>query len=244
MIYTKGEKTPNDGMYVGPYSKASTAKLKDGITEETYVEVDLEKLSEGEYFEVSLALKTMENSEEKYVSEAVVMTQKNNGVVNVTASWAGTNPIAVIKESGIYTYQWKMFTEDENTYVKFTLLKNEEVVGTTNKVDMDSDSLTTEDTQNPIAEQENVSVKYLWFCNVNVASGVNVYAQLPKVEEEPPVVVPSMVEEAETPVVDSTDVKEKDVTPKTGVIDTSLYVCAVLAVISLAGLIAVKKYNK
>ena len=52
-----GNRTETGEKLQGPYSKASTAKLADGITEETYIELDLDKFAEGEYFEVSLALK-------------------------------------------------------------------------------------------------------------------------------------------------------------------------------------------
>jgi len=171
----KGESTATGGMYTGPYSKASTDKLADGITEEAYVEIDPESIDNGEYFEVSLALK---NASNEYVSEAVVMTQKTGNDFVISSGWA-KDFSAKISKKGIYTYQWKMYVEDDKTYVQFTLLMGERVIATTGKIDFDT--IVTADTKNPIANQADVSVKYLWFCNINVKNGVNVYTELPTV---------------------------------------------------------------
>ena len=170
----KGETVASGGMYVGPFSKASTAKLAEGILEETYVEVDMDKIASGEYFEVSLALR---NAANEYVTEAVVMSQKTaEDEVTLTAGWAPKFS-ATIDRTGIYTYQWNMFVENDTPYVNFTVLSGDTVVGSTGNVDMDT--IQGPDDKNPILEQEDVSVKYLWFCNINVAEGINVYATLP-----------------------------------------------------------------
>lgn len=186
----KGEKVAVGGMYVGPYSKASSAKLADGILEKAYIEVDMDKIASGEYFEVSLALR---NADDQYVTEAVVMSQKTaENQVTLTAGWAPEFK-ATIDKTGIYTYQWKMFVENDKPYVNFTVLSGDKVVGTTGNVDMDT--INGPDDLNPILEQKDVSVKYLWFCNVNVAEGINVYATLPGTtvevsqDENAPVVV-------------------------------------------------------
>lgn len=173
----KGETTPTNGMYNGPYSKASTAKLADegGIVEEAYVELDPEKIADGEYFEASLALK---NGNDEYVSEAVVMTQRVGDKFKLTSSWAPDFE-AYVSAKGVYTYQWNVYTEEGKTYVNFVLLQGNRELGTTNIIDFDT--IVTPDTKNPIADQPDVSVKYLWFCNINVANGVNVYATLPTV---------------------------------------------------------------
>lgn len=171
----KGESVATGGMYVGPYSKASTAKLSDGILEEVHVEIDPSNFDNGEYFEASLALK---NASNEYVSEAVVMTQKNGNDFVITSGWA-PNFSAKVSNKGIYTYQWKMYVEEDKTYAQFTLLMGKRVISTTGKIDLDT--IVTTDTKNPIAEQDDVSVKYLWFCNINVKKGVNVYTELPTV---------------------------------------------------------------
>lgn len=161
-------------MYVGPFSKASEAKLAEGILEEAYIEVDMDKIASGEYFEVSLALR---NAANEYVTEAVVMSQKTaEDEVTLTAGWAPKFS-ATIDRTGIYTYQWNMFVENDTPYVNFTVLSGDTVVGSTGNVDMDT--IQGPDDKNPILEQEDVSVKYLWFCNINVAEGINVYATLP-----------------------------------------------------------------
>lgn len=172
----KGESTQTGGMYFGPYSKASTAKLSDGIVEEFYIEIDPEKVANGEYFEVSLALN---NGEKEYVSESVITSQKYGEVVNVSVKGAPDFE-GVITTKGIYTYQWKMYVEGSNTYVEFTLLQGNNKLATSGKIDMDV-ALKTNETKNPIAEQEDVSVRSLWFCNINVAEGLNVYSELPVV---------------------------------------------------------------
>lgn len=180
----KGNETASGGMYVGPFSKAAkNVKLADGITEEVHVGLDFDKIKEGEYFEASLALKTTnDNSEEKYVSEAVVMSQRVGDKIKLTAGWAKDFE-AYIQTKGVYTYQWKMWIETEEnakkTYVQFTLLQGEKEIATTGKIDFDT--LTTADTLNPIAEQKDVTVKYLWFCNINVKEGVNIYTEVPTV---------------------------------------------------------------
>lgn len=180
----KGNETASGGMYVGPFSKAAkNVKLADGITEEVHVGLDFDKIKEGEYFEASLALKTTnDNNEEKYVSEAVVMSQRVGDKIKLTAGWAKDFE-AYIQTKGVYTYQWKMWIETEEnakkTYVQFTLLQGEKEIATTGKIDFDT--LTTADTLNPIAEQKDVTVKYLWFCNINVKEGVNIYTEVPTV---------------------------------------------------------------
>lgn len=168
----KGDETNHSG----PFSKLSTAKLEDMITEEAYIEIDPETLSQLELFEVTLGLK---NGADEYVSELVVTAQKDgDGVVIYPKVKGDFN--AKITEKGIYTYQWKMYTAEEKTYAEFTLLKGEKVISTSGKIDMDS--IVTGGTKNPIAAQEDVTVKYLWFCNIQTADGVNVYSELPTVK--------------------------------------------------------------
>jgi len=225
------------GETTGPFSKASTAKLADGINERVHVEIDMEELKQGELFEVSLALK---NSQDEYVSEQVVMTQKtNDNEVKVTANGMPDFE-AVVKESGVYTYQWEMFVKENKTFVKFTLLNNETVVGTTGEIDFDT--LTTNDTKNPIAEEDDVSVKYLWFCNVQVENGINVYAELPETEE-PPVEDDERepVEDEKEELPTEKEPAKKDEEPKMGVEMSTVTMLAVVAVLALAGYVVFKR---
>ena len=173
----KGTDEAIGGMFVGPFSKASTAKLADGIVEETYVEINPSELNVNEFFEVSLALR---NKADEYVTEAVVMSQKiSENTVAITAGWANDFK-ATIEKDGIYTYRWEMFVENNTPYVKFTILSGDNVLGTTGNVDMDT--IQGPDDKTPILDQEEVSVKYLWFCNIQFNEGVNVYTQLPGTE--------------------------------------------------------------
>ena len=199
----KGQYDSGMGMYVGPFSKASTAKLADGISEEAYIEVDMDKIATGEFFDVSLALK---NASDEYVSEAVVASQKTaEDEVTVHTGWAPEFEV-VLDKTGIYTYQWNMFVEEDTPYVNFTILSGDTVLGTTGNVDMDT--IQGPDDKTPILEQEDVSVKYLWFCSLNVAEGINVYATLPGttidvIQDEEALIVAENPEEALTSSLES-----------------------------------------
>ncbi|MDO4611873.1 MAG: hypothetical protein Q4B29_00180 [Candidatus Saccharibacteria bacterium] len=153
----------------GAFSKlGETQKLSDGIDERVNVEINPSEMAHGELFEVSLALR---NAANEYVSEYVVMAQKTaEGEVTVTGK--DDTKIKITKD-GVYTFKWEMFIKEKNTFVKFSVLDGETVLGTTGEDDLDA--LSTADTKNPIAEQEGVTVKYLWFCNIQVAEGVNVH---------------------------------------------------------------------
>lgn len=179
VVTIKGAATATNGMYGGPYSNKSTAKLDDkgGIVEETHVFIDPATLNQGEFFEISAGIK---NDKNEYVNEAVVMTQKIDGTtVKVTAGWA-SQFAANITRKGIYTYQWKMYKESAKTYVEFSIIQGKRLIATTGKIDFDT--VVGPDSKLPIANETGVAFKYLWFCNVNVKDGVQVYTTLPTVK--------------------------------------------------------------
>lgn len=181
ITHLKGEATENAGMHYGAFNKQSTQKLEDGILEETHVDLDFERIKVEEYFDVSLALK---NGEGTYVTEAAIRTQMvEEGKMKVTAGWAPDFEV-VVTEDGVYTYQWKMYVEGTKTYVEFNFLNDGKIIKGTGKIDFDT--IITDATLNPIAEEEGVVVRYLWFCNISVAEGINVYSKLPTlaVDEE------------------------------------------------------------
>lgn len=159
----------------GPYSKASNAMLKDGIVEETYVDLNFNDIKDNEFFEVTLGLK---NNKDEYVTEAVVMTQRIGDKIKVTAGWAPDFE-AEITQAGIYTYRWNMYVKEGNAFVQFSLLNNNQLVASTQEVSLDSEQAKGPDTKSPVAQEPEVSVKYLWFCNIQVANGINVYSVLP-----------------------------------------------------------------
>lgn len=169
----KGELEESGGMKSGPYTKASTAKLADGITEEVYVELKSENYEDGELFEVSLALK---NEAGVYVNEESVITVKTADGFEITAKGA-PNFSAKITEDGVYTYRWSFKTDGTNTNLVFTVLRWDEVIATTG--DIDFDTVVGPGSKIPVAAEENVSFKYLWFCNIKADNGVNVYETLP-----------------------------------------------------------------
>ena len=165
----KGEKEESDGMKVGPFNKASKAKLSDGITEEVHVGLDSGNYSNGELFELSIALnKKEDNKDPEYLTEAVVMTQKSGDKFVVTAGWASKNPIATIDTDDVYTYRWEFKKEDNKIKVRFTVLNYGKEIGTTGFVELDvSDASKASD------------VRYLWACNIKASYGVDIYTTLP-----------------------------------------------------------------
>ena len=244
----KGSEEAN-GMCWGPMSTKSTAKLADGITEEVYIDLDLEKFKTTELFEITLALKADVDGVDTYAHEQVIRTQKT-GDNEFTLQANGTPFNLKVTESGIYTYRWNMYTEDGVTYVKFSLYNGNELVGTTGIVNMDN--IEAPETLRPLAQQKDVGVYHLWFCNIKAENGVNVYAELPKTEEptnpEPTNPEPANPEPAnpDTTTPEPTNPEtpaEQDETPKTGSIDVAL-VASMVSLVSLAGVVAVKKYSK
>ena len=84
-------------MKYGPFNKSSTAKLSDGIIEEVYVGLNKENYKNLDLFELSIALNNKSN---KYLTEAVVMTQKSDNNFILTANWAKDFK-AIIKEDDV-----------------------------------------------------------------------------------------------------------------------------------------------
>lgn len=230
-----------DGMKKGPFSKSSTATLQNGIKEETHVKIDLEKMKHGELFEVSLALK--DNSQDgKYVNEEVVTIQKSGNVAYVKAN-GSPNYIAVIGETGIYTFRWEINKKEDGVKIKVTVYNYETVIGTTGEMDFDSiDGPDSEDIKDK--DPANIGVRYLWFCNIQVADGIDVYATLPSRETAQPQQPTEPANQpapapATTPATQAA-APEKDNTPKTGNQDIIQYVLGV-TLLSAVGIIILNK---
>lgn len=173
----KGEKEEQDGMKVGPFNKASKAKISDGITEEVYVGLNLDNYKNSELFELSIALNQKQDNEDaKYLTEAVVMTQKSGDKFVLTSSWAkDKNPIATIDTDGVYTYKWEFKKENNKVKVKFTVLDYEKVLGTTDFVELDVENA-----------DKATDVRYLWACNIKATYGIDIYTTLPEKPIENP----------------------------------------------------------
>ncbi len=166
----KGSDTATEGMFLGPYSMKSEAKLADGITEDVYIELNKDSMANGELFGLTMSLNDASDS---YVTELLVDTQKVNDGYLVTV---GLDPdfSYTISEDGVYTYRYTATLEDGKTYLQFSILKWDEVIASTTKIDM--------------GETTAVSAGYMWFCSITAANGINVYTTLPeKPSEEIPV---------------------------------------------------------
>ena len=157
-------------MKVGPYNKISKTKLSAGIVEEVYVGLDSNDYHNSELFELSIALNQQEKGVSKYLTEAVVMTQKSGNKFVLTANWAqDKNPLATIDKNGVYTYKWEFKKEDNKIKVKFTVLDYEKVIGTTEFVELNVEDAT-----------KATDVRYLWVCNIKANYGVDIYTKLPE----------------------------------------------------------------
>ena len=168
----KGEKEETDGMKIGPFNKASKAKLDDGIEEEVYVGLVLDNYQSSELFELSIALNQFD-VELKYLTEAVVMTQKSADKFVITANWSNKKTIATIDKDGVYTYRWEFKKENGKIKVKFTVLDYDEELGTTDFVELDVKNV-----------DKATDVRYLWACNIKASYGVDIYTSLPPKDKE------------------------------------------------------------
>ncbi len=192
----KGNATDTKGQYYGPYSKSSTDTLEDGtITEEVNVELDPEGWAQAEYFTLAVALN---DDADKYVVENGIWSQKDGDAIYVYSSWDPENKIKVT-EKGVYTFQYT-YTKDADAnkvYFDFNLKLWDEVIGGFYNVDMDEEVLhMSGDTQKPVADHA-FDIRYVWFDNITVADGINVYTNLPEKPVDPEVPVTSV--EPETP---------------------------------------------
>ena len=137
-------------------------------------------MTNGEFFELTMSL---DDVDENYVTEEVVMTQKVNDEYVLTAGWAPEFK-ATISEDGVYTYGYRASLDEEgNTIFQFSILKDYDVIATTGEINV---SKTNAD-----------NIRSIWFCNVNVANGINVYTTLPEKPVEPEIPVNPV--EPETP---------------------------------------------
>lgn len=160
----KGAKVLNaDNSHAGPYTKVSTQTVADGIKEEAYIEIDPETMDAGEKFTLTLALDDTSNN---YTDEILVLAYKTNQ--NTVKLQLGLdNAFSYeIEEAGVYTFCYEVEkAEDGKVNGKFTILLWDEELASTNVLDLNEDS---------------VKVRYIWFSDVSVADGLNVYTELPE----------------------------------------------------------------
>lgn len=168
----KGNLTAEEGMFKGPYSKVSTQKLDDGIKEEVNLELKKENFKQSELFELTTSL---DDSTKNYITETVVFTQKDGDKFVVKFPLDPTFS-ATIDKDGVYTYRYEMYKKENKVLSKFTILLWDEVIATSKEVELTDAN-----------GKDNVTVRSVWFCNVQVEKGVNVYTELPPkpIVEEP-----------------------------------------------------------
>ena len=219
----KGSDTATEGMFLGPYSMKSEAKLADGITEDVYIELNKDSMANGELFGLTMSLNDASDS---YVTELLVDTQKVNDGYLVTV---GLDPdfSYTISEDGVYTYRYTATLEDGKTYLQFSILKWDEVIASTTKIDM--------------GETSAVSTGYMWFCSITAANGVNVYTTLPeKPSEEIPVEPVEPTEPTEEVTASDSTVEEQNPETYDSIILTVVMLITSLTLVGF-GVKAIKK---
>ena len=147
------------------------------------------------------------------------------------------NTKKTIKKSGIYTFQWKYYKNDNKIYVRFTVLDYGKEINTTGNVELMD--LTD------VSNVSDVTVRSLWFCNIRAENGVDVYTTLPNINEPTQEPVDEPTQQPTVAPSDEPAQKEDqlDNTPKTGTVNMAL-IASVVGIISLAGIVALKKRNK
>lgn len=164
--------------HLGPYSKKSTEKLIDGISEDFYVMLDPSEFAHGELFETRLILNE-ESDPDSYVNEFGLMVQKTGDVFRVT-SGIDSNFAVTVSNKGVYTMRHEAFVENGEAYGKITLLQGNNVLGSTTKFLLND--IQTADTQTiDDANIGSIVVKSVWYCNIQVSNGIDVYTELPTV---------------------------------------------------------------
>ena len=221
-----GTETDVNGQYHGPYSLKSTETLENGISEEVNVELDPEAWNHGEYFTLTISLN---NASDEYVTETGIWAIKDGDVIYIYPTWDANNRSIAITEKGVYTFQYN-FTKDEDAnkvYFDFNIKLWDEVIGSIEHVDMEDPRLTASgDTKDP---NTIVDIRKVWFNNIHIADGVNVYTNLPEKPGDPEVPV-----EPVEPEVPTEEVSKEEVNPETS---DGIMLFIGLTVVSLGGVV-------
>ena len=190
----KGNETATEGMFYGPFIKKNNTKISNNIIEGINIELNQNTMTNGEFFELTMSL---DDVDENYVTEEVVMTQKVNDEYVLTAGWAPEFK-ATISEDGVYTYGYRASLDEEgNTIFQFSILKDYDVIATTGEINM--------------GKTNADNIRSIWFCNVQTANGVNVYTTLPeKPSEEIPVEPVEPTEPSDEVTTPDTTVEEQN----------------------------------
>lgn len=169
-----------DGQYQGPVNKQSKQTIADGIDESLYIELDPEKFAEGEEFRLAMALN--DKTTQSYISEFQMITTKVEDHLEVTI-YGVDGYKAIVSEKGVYTYNFKASKNDEGAFIKFSLLNRDKLIKSTEALNLD---IFTAEVNRPVADKLD-GIRYIWFNNIEVQDGINVYEELPPLPEEPKV---------------------------------------------------------
>ncbi len=170
------------GMKVGPYVEGGNTTIDNGINEELKIELGTDIIKPQEFFEVSFSLK---NKEGNYVNELNVFTENVGDSIYVGIQGIQTtgghfigDPIAKISEHDVYTYSWKLNEHDNKSYVTFVVKNSKgEEIGNSGELEINENFKGNEVKQIGTDVQSNeVSVRWIWLCNIQVANGLTVYS--------------------------------------------------------------------
>ncbi len=166
-------------MHVGPYVKGDNTTIATGIKEELQIGLDVNKLASQKFFEISFSLKDKTGA---YVNEVNIITENVGGEIyigiqniNISGGIWGT-PIAKVTTSGIYTYTWELTKKTDGSYIIFSVVdETGKVVGKSEELNIDTTFNGPQVQEISTVGAENVSVRWIWFCNVQTENGVEVY---------------------------------------------------------------------
>lgn len=189
-----GNNQPDEyNRHVGPYTKSNMETFAyDGtISFDVNVKIEPSSMAEGESFEVTAALNN--SRADTYVTELRVLFKKVGNVVKVTPA----APIYAfeydLSTSGIYTLNW-IYTKNLTTQkieCDFSIHEGDTTL-------MHSEISDIDIILGVIPAYENADAgRYLWFANIDVDAGLNVYHTLPS----------NVVQQ---PDIDSSTVLDKD----------------------------------
>ncbi len=166
MAVLKGDETLNsDNSHTGPYVNTKGGEIvKNGsaVVDEVHVYIDPAEMVQSEKFALTSSLNNKNN---EYVDELLVLFQKvNNETVRVTSNMDKSFDYS-INEAGLYTLKYSYIPGDLNIAGNFSIWKDGEKVASTINIIM------------PNATVENTSGRRsVWFSDISVENGLEVYS--------------------------------------------------------------------
>lgn len=170
----------SDNAYPGAYSKGNTQTfVEDGtIVQDVHVKIDPAAMKHAEKFVTTLSL---EDAASNYVTENVIMFQKDDRQGVIVSSNNDDKFKGVVTKAGIYTIHYEYTKTEDTILATFQLKENETVL----MESVDFDMLNTLYVGDLL---DAVKARSFWFVDITVANGLYVYKQLPSDSYTPPVV--------------------------------------------------------